>query len=70
MFERLFSPVRIRGVELKNRVMQLATGNNLAEGGKVGPKTIGFYEERAKGGVGSIVTQTLSVELAYRAGFR
>lgn len=59
-FPRLFSSVRLGRVPLKNRVMQLATTNNLSDRGRVGDRLIAFYEERAKGGVGSIVSEGLA----------
>ncbi len=60
-FPHLFRPVKLGSVTAKNRIMQLATTNNLAEQGEVGDRLIAFYEERAKGGVGSIVTEALAV---------
>lgn len=59
-FPLLFGPVRLGRLTAKNRVMQLATTNNLSERGRVGDRLIAFYEERAKGGVGSIVTEALA----------
>ena len=55
MFDRLSSPLPLGPTSVKNRVMQLATSSLLDDGGKVGPRLIAFYEERAKGGVGAIV---------------
>jgi 2,4-dienoyl-CoA reductase-like NADH-dependent reductase (Old Yellow Enzyme family)/thioredoxin reductase len=40
--------------------MQLATTNNLDSNGLVGPDLVAFYEERAKGGVGVIVSEGLA----------
>lgn len=59
-YEHLFSPVRLGSVTAPNRVMQLATTNNLDDEGRVGDALIAFYEERAKGGVGLIVTEGLA----------
>ena len=57
MFPRLFSPVRIGGLEIKNRVAMTAMGVNLAaSGGGVNDDIIAFYEARARGGVGLIVS--------------
>src|SRR3990170_4644718 len=50
---KLFEPVRIRGMELKNRVIMPAMHLNL---GFLGKRAVAFYEERAKGGVGCITT--------------
>jgi 2,4-dienoyl-CoA reductase-like NADH-dependent reductase (Old Yellow Enzyme family) len=57
MFPNLFSPVRIGGLEIKNRVAMTAMGVSLAAaGGGVNDDIIAFYEARARGGVGLIVT--------------
>jgi len=59
-FEHLFAPITIGTLTLSNRVMQLATTNNLDNGGLIGDGQIAFYEERAKEGVGIIVTEGLA----------
>jgi 2,4-dienoyl-CoA reductase-like NADH-dependent reductase (Old Yellow Enzyme family)/NADPH-dependent 2,4-dienoyl-CoA reductase/sulfur reductase-like enzyme len=57
MYENLFSPVRIGRLEVKNRVAMTAIGANLgAAGGGVNEDIIAFYEARARGGVGLIVS--------------
>jgi 2,4-dienoyl-CoA reductase-like NADH-dependent reductase (Old Yellow Enzyme family) len=57
MFPKLFSPVRIGGLEIKNRVAMTAMGVNLAAaGGGVNDDIIAFYEARARGGIGLIVS--------------
>lgn len=57
MYEKLFSPVRIGRLEIKNRVAMTAMGVNLAAvGGGVNDDIIAFYEARARGGVGLIVS--------------
>ena len=56
MFHKLFSPVRIGGLEIKNRVAITAMGVSLAAaGGGVNDDIIAFYEARARGGIGHIV---------------
>jgi 2,4-dienoyl-CoA reductase-like NADH-dependent reductase (Old Yellow Enzyme family) len=59
-YDRLFSPLSLGRLTIANRVMQLATTNNLDDKGRVGPDQIAFYEERAKDGVGIIVTEGLA----------
>ncbi len=60
MYEKLFSPVHIGRVEIKNRVAMPAMGVNLAAtGGGVNDDIIAFYEARARGGVGSGVCRIL-----------
>jgi len=57
MFPKLFSPVRIGGLEIMNRVAMTAMGVNLAAaGGGVNDDIIAFYEARARGGIGLIVS--------------
>ncbi|MBW1819498.1 MAG: FAD-dependent oxidoreductase [Deltaproteobacteria bacterium] len=55
-FPNLFSPIRVNRIELKNRIVMTAThlGYN-APGGDVSDRLVGFYEERAKGGIGLII---------------
>ena len=55
---RLFQPGRLGGLELKNRLVMPAMGTPLASpDGQVTSRMIDYYVERAKGGVGLIVTQ-------------
>lgn len=62
MFDKLFSPVRIGRVEIKNRVAMTPMGVNLgAPGGGVTEDLIAFYEARARGGVGLIVSEVCRV---------
>lgn len=52
----LFTPLVIRGHVIANRLVNTAHQTNLAEGGLVGDRQIAYYEDRAAGGVGMIVT--------------
>ena len=55
---RLFQPGRLGRLELKNRLVMPAMGTPLASpDGQVTSRMIDYYVERAKGGVGLIVTQ-------------
>lgn len=54
---KLFEPVIIRGMELKNRFVMPAMHLNL---GFLGKRAVAFYEERAKGGVGCISTAAIT----------
>ncbi len=57
MYPNLFSPVSIGRLEIKNRVAMTAMGANLAAaGGGVNDDAIVFYEARAKGGLGLIIS--------------
>ena len=62
MFLKLFSPVRIGGLEIKNRVAMTPMGVNLsAAGGGVSDDIIAFYEARARGGIGLIISEICRV---------
>lgn len=54
-FEKLFEPITIKSMTLRNRIMMPALTVNLAIG-PVNDALIAYYERRAKGGVGLIVT--------------
>ena len=64
-FPTLFSPFKIRDVELPNRVVMAPMSTEL--GGKNGEVTdamIAFYTERAKGGFGLIIVEYTCVDVA------
>ena len=52
----LFAPGAIAGVELKNRIVQTPMGTGLIDMGQVTTREVAFQEERARGGVGLIIT--------------
>ena len=54
---KLLSPIKIGNLEIKNRVIMAPMTNNYAKDGFVTEKMIGFYEERAKGGVGIVTVE-------------
>ncbi len=54
---KLFEPVTIKGMELKNRIVMPAMHLNL---GFLGKRALAFYAERAKGGVGCIMTAAIT----------
>ncbi len=62
MFEMMRSPVRIGHIEIPNRVVMPAMGVNLsAPGGGVSDDVIAFYEARARGGAGLIISEITRV---------
>ena len=62
MYEKLLSEGKIGNLTLKNRVIMAAMGVDCAEpDGKAGPRVSDYYEERAKGGVGLIITEVTRV---------
>lgn len=61
-YKNLLSPGKIGSLELPNRLIQTAMGTNLAlEGGFFGDDLIAYYEARAAGGVGLIITEAVAV---------
>lgn len=59
----LGSPMNIGTLTVRNRIIMEAMGNGISElDGKVSPEDIAFYAERAKGGVGLIMSEAVSVD--------
>lgn len=57
MEKAIFRPIKIKGMQLKNRIgFAPLLVNPVGEDGGVSDKTIRWYEERAKGGAGFIMT--------------
>lgn len=55
MITKLFEPIKIGQVELKNRVVMTAMHLNYTPNGLVNDKFVDFYSARARGGTGLIV---------------
>lgn len=64
-FPHLFSPIEIRGHEIKNRVFVPGHNTSLSEGGRIGDAMIAYHEARMKGGVGMIMTEVHCVHPTY-----
>lgn len=63
MYEKLFTPGYIGKLEIRNRIVQEPMGNAYSnKQGEATDKEIAFYTERAKGGVGLILTETMMVQ--------
>jgi len=62
MFPKLFTPININGVEIKNRIVFLPHGTGYIDQ-KHAPtdREMYYYVERAKGGAGLIVLPSLAV---------
>src|SRR3972149_647256 len=52
--ERVFSPINICGMEIKNRIRMSPMALGYAEDGRATERFARFFEERARGGVGLI----------------
>ncbi len=61
--DNLFSPVKINGLELKNRAVMPAMGTGYgARDGAVTDRLAAYLERRARGGVGLIITEVCAVD--------
>jgi 2-enoate reductase len=63
-FKSLFNPIQIGKVEIKNRVAMapMGIGGMTNPDGSPGSRALDYYIERAKGGVGLIITSLFKVE--------
>jgi len=66
-FTKIFSPFTAGNLHLKNRIVMAPMGNNLSSPqGMVSEEAIAYYQERAKGGAGLIITEATPVSLRGR----
>ncbi len=61
MHENLFSPLKIRGIQLPNRICLLAHRTNFGITGRITDRHIAYYRRRAEGGCGLIIVGELAV---------
>jgi 2,4-dienoyl-CoA reductase-like NADH-dependent reductase (Old Yellow Enzyme family) len=61
MYEHLFSPLKLKGTQLPNRICQLAHRTNLGQSGRVTDRHIAYYRRRAQGGCGLIIVGELAI---------
>ncbi len=64
-YPHLFSPIKIGNTTVKNRIFMPPLSTNLADKGYVTDALIEHYSNRAKGGVGLIITEVTTVEPVY-----
>jgi 2,4-dienoyl-CoA reductase-like NADH-dependent reductase (Old Yellow Enzyme family)/thioredoxin reductase len=70
MFKKIFEPIILANQEIRNRIFMAPMGTGFEEqyyGGKVSTEMIDFYEARAKGGVGLIISPFAAVDERYFA---
>src|SRR4030042_4043686 len=61
--KKLFEPIRIGKMELKNRIVMPALNTKLGtEWGAMSDRMIDYYAERAKGGVGLIIIENTCID--------
>ena len=63
-FSRLFEPVNIGRIEIRNRIVMAPMGlaGLVNPDGSLGPRAVDYYVERARGGAGLIITGLFKVE--------
>ena len=59
-YEHVFSPLEIKRLEIKNRVLRTAHGTSMGNG-DMSDDLIAYHEARAKGGVGLSIVEASSV---------
>ena len=68
-YQNLFQKGKIGKLELKNRIVMPAMGVSLATpNGEASDNMIAYYEERAKGGCGLIITEITRIDNEYGVG--
>jgi len=60
-YPHLFSPVRIGGRSLRNRVVHASTSTHYCEGGRIPQRLIDYYVNRARGGVAMLVSEPMGM---------
>lgn len=70
-YPNLFSSIALGGMKLKNRIVMAPMATNFSSTtGRVTDQQIAYYVERAKGGVGLIITESNYVSLEGRGSVR
>jgi len=61
LFPHLFRPIRIGGVEIRNRILSTGHDTTLPTDGTVNDALIAYQEARARGGAGLIIVQVAGI---------
>jgi 2,4-dienoyl-CoA reductase-like NADH-dependent reductase (Old Yellow Enzyme family) len=61
MYERALSPIKIGGLEIKNRIARTAHATMMARAGKITDEFIAYHLARAQGGVGLSILEAAGV---------
>lgn len=61
MFSNLFSPIKIKGLELKNRIIMPAMGTKFPKDNEVTDQLVNYHIERAKGGTALNIVEVTGV---------
>ena len=62
-FFKLFTPLKIKDMEISNRIVMPAMNLSMANNGITTQKIVDFYVERAKGGAGLIIAGSAYIDL-------
>src|SRR4051812_25308718 len=62
----LFTPLVLRGVEVRNRILMTGAQTGMATGGYASDQLAAYYGARARGGAGLIVTE---ITIVHPSGF-
>ncbi|MCP4876232.1 MAG: FAD-dependent oxidoreductase [Gammaproteobacteria bacterium] len=65
MFENLLQPIALGPTELRNRIFNPAHGTTLGHRGVVSEELIAYHLARARGGVGLIIMESMTVHPSY-----
>ena len=69
MYEILFSEQMIGNLKVPNRIVMTAMGNHMAtRGGTASDIDVEFYGARAKGGVGLVISECVTIDYASGKG--
>ena len=61
-FHHLLAPISIRSMHIKNRIVMMPMGTNMAmPDGSLSEKHLQYYRLRAKGGTGLILVENVAV---------
>lgn len=60
--EPLFQPLKVRGLELPNRIVMAPMTRNFSPGGVPGPDVAAYYRRRAEGGTGLLITEGVGID--------
>ena len=66
LFPHLFSPFRLKGLEIRNRIFSTGHDTDLARAGLPTGDLIAYHQARARGGVGLIIVQVVAVHASAR----
>jgi len=63
---KLYEPIKIGEIELKNRLVMVPAGDSFHDRGMVTQRQCDFWARRAKGGVGLIITSYAAIDSIHR----